>query len=117
MSESGSPDGVSLTVRAVALIATAVIGNAYWRLHRERIQPAGEQYREPLAEGKADPFWGQTATIWARWTVVVAGAVVVLSQASDQGELAIGILPVVVLLIANFYLHGRHLVKSQRMRA
>jgi len=107
MSEFGDFDPVSLIFRGLALVAMVVIGNAYWRLHRERIQPA----LGPSQEAKADLFWGQSAAIWARWAIVLGGAALVLSQAGSPGQLAIGILPVVVLLITNFYLHGRYLVE------
>jgi hypothetical protein len=99
--------GLSLLERGVALAATAVIGNAYWRLHRDRIQPGATQ----KTEAKADVFWGQIAAIWARWAIVLGGAGMVLWQASDTAQLALGILPVIVLLAANFYLHGRYLVE------
>lgn len=107
VSAFGKFDGVSLVERGFALAATAVIGNAYWRLHRDRIQPRGSR----KLEAKSDVFWGQIAAIWARWAIVLGGAALVLSQANDAGQLAVGILPVVVLLITNFYLHGRYLVE------
>jgi hypothetical protein len=108
VSLDGQFDAASLLLRGLALAAAAVIGNAYWRLHRERILPSASTRRE-AAE---DLFWGQSAAIWARWSVVIGGAALVLSQAADTTQLAIAILPVVVLLIANFYLHGRYLVEK-----
>jgi len=107
VSELGASDGLSLLERGLALSATAVIGNAYWRLHRDRIQPGAT----PKTEARADLFWGQIASIWARWAIVLGGAAMVLWQASDTAQLALGILPVVALLAVNFYLHGRYLVE------
>ena len=43
--------------------------------------------------------------------IIIGGAVLVLSRAASASELAVGILPVVVLLVANFYLHGRYLME------
>jgi hypothetical protein len=103
----GAHGGEELLLRALAIAAVAVIGNAYWRLHRSRIQPSAN----PNREDAHDLFWGQVATLWARWAVIVGGAILVLSRADSTTELAIGILPVVVLLLVNFYLHGRYLME------
>jgi hypothetical protein len=103
VSAFGTFDVLSLVMRGLALAATGVIGNAYWRLHREHLKQG---------QDRADIFWGQVAAIWARWAIVVGGAALVLSQASDPGQLAIGIVPVVALLITNFYLHGRYLIEK-----
>jgi hypothetical protein len=104
----GGPDLIPVLLRALSLGAMAIIGNAYWRLHRGRIHPSAGQHHESAA----DLFWGQISAIWARWTIVVGGAALVLSQAADAGALAVGILPVLGLLIANFYLHGRYLIEK-----
>lgn len=102
----GGSDPLAVALRGLSLGAMAVIGNAYWRLHRERIQPGSD-----AREAAADLFWGQEASIWARWAVALGGAALVLSQAADAGTLAFEIVPVVLLLIANFYLHGRYLLE------
>jgi hypothetical protein len=101
------PGAEEVLLRALAIGAVAVIGNAYWRLHRNRIQPS----RQTSREDAHDLFWGQVATLWARWAVIVGGAVIVLSRSASTTELAVGILPVVILLLANFYLHGRYLME------
>lgn len=84
VSAFGTSDALPLVIRALALAAMAVIGNAYWRLHREHLRHAAD---------KADLFWGQVAAIWARWAIVVGGAALVLA-------------------ITNFYLHGRYLIEK-----
>jgi hypothetical protein len=94
-------------VRAGALAATAVIGNAYWRLHRTNIVATANRAREAAQ----DLFWGQSATLWARWAMIAGGALLILSRADTTERLAIGVLPVVLLLISNFYLHGRYLLE------
>ncbi|HEV7664215.1 MAG TPA: hypothetical protein VGQ62_11815 [Chloroflexota bacterium] len=101
-----------IILRALAIGAVALIGNAYWRLHRSRISTASPA---PSAETE-DLFWGQVATLWARWAIVLGGALLVLSRASTTVELAMGILPVVALLTVNFYLHGRYLMERPANR-
>lgn len=93
--------------RVIAIGAVAVIGNAYWRLHRSRIV-ATTSGRQQAAQ---DLFWGQLATLFARWAIVLGGAVLVLARATTTEQLAIGIVPVVLLLVLNFYLHGRYLLE------
>jgi hypothetical protein len=103
----GAPGAEPLLLRGLALAAVAVIGNSYWRLHRDRMHPS----LTPRREAAADLFWGQVATFWARWAIVLGGALLVLSRARTTADLALGILPVVALLVVNFYLHGRYLVE------
>ena len=103
----GAPSGADVLLRVIALSAVALIGNAYWRLHRSRIEATTSQRREDAQ----DLFWGQVATLWARWTIIGGGAVLALFGASSTGELTIRILPVVVLVVVNFYLHGRYLTE------
>jgi hypothetical protein len=95
------------------LAAVAVIGNAYWRLHRSDIQPTAS----PRRAAAQDLFFGQVATLWARWFVIVGGALLVLSRAATAEQLALGIAPIVVLLVVNFALHGRYLVERPANQA
>jgi hypothetical protein len=59
-------------------------------------------------EAAEDIFFGQVVTNWARWFIIVAGAVLVLATAADTGKLVMGTIPVVALMAMNFYLHGRY---------
>jgi hypothetical protein len=90
----------------------AVVGNVSWRLHRARIRPSAQ----PAREAAQDLFWGQAACLWARWCAVVGGAVLVLWRADSTERLALGIVPVVLLLVTNFYLHGRYLLERPANR-
>ena len=105
VSSFGHPAGDEIVLRAGALGAVAVIGNAYWRLHRSRIRPSMRR------EDAQDLFWGQVVTLWARWAIIGGAALLVLARASTTQQLAVGILPVVALLVVNFYLHGRYLLE------
>ena len=86
-----------------------VVGNIYWRLHRERITPGKR-------EDAQDLFWGQAATLWARWFAILGAAVLILVRADSTEHLAVGIVPVLALLGINFYLHGRYLVERPANR-
>ena len=101
-----------LLVRGLMLAGVAVVGNASWRLHRTRIQPSVLAAREAAQ----DLFWGQAACLWARWCLIAAGAVLVLVRSDSTDLLAAGIGPVVLLLVVNFYLHGRYLLERPANR-
>jgi hypothetical protein len=101
-----------LLLRLLMMSAVVVIGNVYWRLHRERINPSPNHSREAAQ----DLFFGQVAGLWARWFLVLGGALLVLVRASTTDELARNIIPVVALLFMSFYLHGRYLVEQPANR-
>src|SRR5262249_54024977 len=102
-----------LLLRLVAFAAVAVIGNAYWRLHRTYMQVSDS----PRREASGDLFFGQVALLWARWFVIGGAAWLILSRARSTTELALGIVPVLVLLALNFFLHGRYLVERPANQA
>ncbi len=61
-------------------------------------------------EAAEDIFYGQVVINWARWFVIAAGTAFVMMAAESTSELAVGMAPVVGLMVVNFYLHGRRLV-------
>ena len=63
-------------------------------------------------EAAEDIFYGQVVINWARWFVIVAGTAFVMMAAETTTDLAIGMAPVVGLMVVNFYLHGRRLVNQ-----
>ena len=63
-------------------------------------------------EAAEDIFYGQVVINWARWFVILAGMAFVMMAADTTSELAIGMAPVVGLMVVNFYLHGRRLVNQ-----
>ena len=73
-------------------------------------QPNKGSNHEPT-EAAEDIFFGQSVINWARWFLIVGGAVLVLWTADEVGKLAIGIVPVMALMAMNFYLHGRKLAE------
>ena len=68
-------------------------------------------------EAAEDVFFGQVVIIWARWFLIVAGAVLALWTTHDSTALAVAVLPIVALMAMNFYLHGRYLLERPSNRA
>ena len=64
--------------------------------------------RQLEQEAAEDIFFGQVVMIWARWFLIVAGAIFFLWTAQATTELALGVLPIIALMAVNFYLHGRY---------
>ena len=70
-----------------------------------------QDIRSPEHEAARDVFFGQVVINWARWSVIAAGAVLVLLSADSTAQLVVGIVPVVGMMALNFYLHGRRLAE------
>ncbi len=68
-----------------------------------------QQVRSTAQESAEDLYFGQVVANWARWFIIVAGMLLVLWTADETNKVVLGILPVIGLLVINFYLHGRHL--------
>jgi hypothetical protein len=59
-----------------------------------------------------DLFFGQSVILWARWSVIVAGIVLVL-WTSTSVQLLTQTMPFFLVLMAvNFFLHGRYVMGS-----
>src|SRR5207245_11314580 len=59
-----------------------------------------------------DLFFGQTVILWARWSVIVAGIVLVLWTSTDVSLLTRTMPFFLVLMAVNFFLHGRYVMGS-----
>jgi hypothetical protein len=59
-----------------------------------------------------DLFFGQTVILWARWSVIVAGIVLVLWTSTDIALLTRTMPFFLVLMAINFFLHGRFVTGS-----
>jgi hypothetical protein len=55
-----------------------------------------------------DLFFGQTVLLWARWSVIVAGIVLVLWTSTSVAYLTATVPFFLVLMAVNFFLHGRY---------
>lgn len=72
---------------------------------------AMQQAKSTAQEAAEDIFFGQIVINWARWFVIAAAAVLIVGTSNDTGQLVLGILPVIGLMVVNFYLHGRRLAE------
>jgi hypothetical protein len=59
-----------------------------------------------------DLFFGQTVLLWARWSVIVAGIVLVLWTSTDVALLTQTMPFFLALMAVNFFLHGRYVMGS-----
>jgi hypothetical protein len=59
-----------------------------------------------------DLFFGQSVILWARWSVIVAGIVLVLWTSTDVALLTSTMPFFLVLMAVNFFLHGRYVMGS-----
>ena len=76
-----------------------------------------QELRTNVQEGLEDVYFGQVAISWARWFIIAAGIILVLWSSPDPYRLVVGIIPVVGLMVVNFYLHGRYLAGRPANRA
>lgn len=67
-------------------------------------------------ESAEDVFYGQIVINWARWFVIAAGVILVMRLTETPAELTVGIIPIVGLMVVNFYLHGRTLAQNPANR-
>lgn len=70
-----------------------------------------QEIRTRTQEAAEDIFFGQAAIIWARWFIILAGAILALWSATEVGQLIVSILLVVALMAVNFFVHGRYLLE------
>jgi hypothetical protein len=64
-----------------------------------------------------DVFFGQTVILWARWSVIVAGIVLVLWTSTSISHLTQTVPFFLALMAMNFFLHGRYVMGSPLNRA
>jgi hypothetical protein len=57
-----------------------------------------------------DIFFGQSVILWARWSVILAGAVLVLWTSSTVDQLTRTFPFFLALMAMNFFLHGRYVM-------
>ena len=62
-------------------------------------------------EATEDVFFGQVVMIWARWFLIAAGTIFFLWTAQTSTQVALGVVPILALMLLNCYLHGRYLLE------
>lgn len=75
------------------------------------------EIRSPQQEAAEDIFFGQVVIIWARWFVILTGAVLALWAASSISELTVAAMLIVALMAVNFFVHGRYMMEKPINRA
>ncbi len=75
------------------------------------MSPTREVRSKAQAE-QEDVFFGQTVIVWARWSVIVAGIVLVLWTSTDVALLTRTMPFFLVLMAINFFFHGRYVMGS-----
>ncbi|TMB46930.1 MAG: hypothetical protein E6J53_03980 [Chloroflexi bacterium] len=79
--------------------------------------PNIREVRTSAQAEQEDLFFGQTVLLWARWSVIVAGIVLVLWTAKSISYLTATMPFFLVLMAVNFFLHGRYVMGSPLNRA
>lgn len=73
---------------------------------------AVREVRTAAQAEQEDVFFGQTVIMWARWSVIVTGIVLVLWTSTDVALLTQTMPFFLVLMAVNFFLHGRYVMGS-----
>src|SRR5258708_12602811 len=79
-----------------------------------------KQVREVRSHEQAaleDVFFGQSVILWARWSVILAGAVLVLWTSKTVDQLTQTFPFFLVLMAMNFFLHGLSVMGTPLNRA
>ena len=76
------------------------------------MSPAVRELRSLDQAEQEDVFFGQTVIMWARWSVIVTGIVLVLWTSTNVGFLTQTMPFFLVLMAVNFFLHGRYVMGS-----
>jgi hypothetical protein len=64
------------------------------------------------SEALQDVFFGQIVFIWARWIVIFSTLFLVLRNAQSVADIQIPMIPIGILIVANFYIHGRFVMRQ-----
>ncbi|MEP7190740.1 MAG: hypothetical protein ABI901_16235, partial [Roseiflexaceae bacterium] len=75
-----------------------------------------DMLRGAAQEAAEDVFFGQAVIIWARWFIILTGAMMTLWTATTVAEITINTLLIVILMGMNFFLHGRYLMERPANR-
>ena len=118
---TGVSDGLDervLVARLLTLAATAFIGWRYRRVEEQRRERRAEAssvrriYGSESAriEAQEDIFHGQIACIMARWCVIAGSIFIALYQARDVLAMEKSLIPLLILVAANFFLQARYMM-------
>jgi hypothetical protein len=113
--------GNNLDVRVIvaqllSLGVTALIGWRYREVERRRRARRAEFAREPFAseagriEEQEDLFYGQIVCILARWALIGGALFLCLYQTTDVSRLERSLIPLMLIIAANFFLQARYMM-------
>ncbi|MBK5291141.1 MAG: hypothetical protein JJE04_05635 [Acidobacteriia bacterium] len=119
----GIGDGMDeriLVARLVTLAATALIGWRYRRVEEQRRERRVEvssnravyESESARIEAQEDIFYGQIVCITARWCIIAGSIFLALFHADDTGAMERSLIPLLILVAANFFLQGRYMMRS-----
>jgi hypothetical protein len=75
------------------------------------------EVRTAAQANQEDLFFGQSVIVWARWSVIVAGFLLVLWTSATVTHLTQTVPFFLALMAMNFFLHGRYVMGSPLNRA
>jgi hypothetical protein len=75
-------------------------------------KPLVKEVRSQEQAALEDVFFGQSVILWARWSVILAGAVLVLWTSTTVDQLTRTFPFFLALMAMNFFLHGRYVMGS-----
>ena len=70
-----------------------------------------EMSKAEITEAQQDVFYGQIVFIWARWIIIVSTLFLILRNARSVADIQIPMIPLVLLIAANFFVHGRFVMR------
>ena len=70
-----------------------------------------EMSKAEITEAQQDVFYGQIVFIWARWIIIVSTLFLILRNARSVADIQLPMIPLVLLIAANFFVHGRFVMR------
>lgn len=115
---AGINDGLDERILAGRLLTLAAVSLIGWRYREVEAQRRARRAElsiiapaeSPAAEAKEDVYYGQIVCIVARWFVIAGALFLTLWHAPNVDHIQRNILPLVLVIAANFYLHGRYVM-------
>lgn len=115
---AGMADGVDerlLVVRLLSLAAVSLVAARYRDVEARRRARRAElslaaPAESPRIEAQEDIFHGQIVCLLARWVVIAGAIFLALYQATSIGQMQRNLIPLLLLVAANFFLHARYMM-------
>jgi len=118
----GAGDGLDeriLVARLLTLAATAFIGWRYRKVEERRrerraeVSPSRSVYgsESTRIEAQEDIFYGQIVFVTARWCIIAGSLFLALFHADNIASMEWRLIPLLILVAANFFLQGRYMMR------